>query len=234
MTWFWLGGSAGSVAADDSLELLRRLRMITRRPDTDRDLTNARAYTFLTDAQLELVINFSGHIPDILKGIPVQLSSSDGGETYTLPSEPLGQVEIYPAPFYEPLIEGPLWSPNADYVREGTRKIRMSQGRARTFPNGPWARYVVLPGTIDETHNATLVPNALRRVIPWKAAEMWAETGGLHDPAPYRKRQQAMLWGDPESPGDIGLIPAYKNQHFGTGLTESPFSGHWWRSRDLG
>lgn len=232
--WFWLGGSTQGAAEDNSAELLRRMRLVTRRPENDRDLTNERAYTFLTDAQNELVFNLSAHIPDILKGTPILLTSEDGGETYDFPNEPLGHIEIYPAPYTDPLVEGPLWSLHADYTREGSKKIRMSQGRPRTFANGPWARYIVMPGVIDATRNPTIQPNVIRRVLPWKAAELWAESGNQYDPTPYRNRAQKMLWGDPESPGDLGIIPAYKLQHMSSGAVATPGLGLWWRSRDLG
>jgi hypothetical protein len=235
MTWFWLGGSTQGATTDTSTELLARLRLVTRRPENDRDLTNARAYTFLTDAQTELVYNLSAHIPDIMKGAPKLMTTSDGGLTYSFPNneDPLGSIEIYPAPYMDPLIEGPLWSTTADYAREGSKKIRMANGRARTFADGPWARYIVKPGVIDAAKQPTIQPVDLRRVLPWKAAEIWAETGNQYDPTPYRNRAQKMLWGDPESPGDLGIIPAYKLQHMSSGMTSSPGLGLWWRSPDL-
>lgn len=230
--WFWLGGSSATPSEGfDSAELLSRLRLVTRRPTNDRDLTTQRAYVYLTDAQRELVYNLSGHIPDILKGFPKQLTTSDNGETYDFPTgeDPLGHIEIYPAPYTDPLVEGPLWSATADYSREGSKKIRMAAGRARTFANGPWARYIVKPGTIDASKQPSLVPVDVRVVIPWKAAELWAASGNQYDPTPYRNQVQKMLWGDPESAGDIGIIPAYKVQHQSSGMNSSPGLGLWWR-----
>ena len=129
------------------------------------------------------------------------------------------------------MIEGPLWSASADYTREGTKKIRMSQGRARTFADGPYARYIVKPGTIDATAQPTIQPADLRVVLPWKAAELWASSGNQYDPTPYRNQVQKMLWGDPESPGDIGIIPAYKVQHQTSSM--APGLSLWWRNSDL-
>jgi hypothetical protein len=231
MTWFWLGGTTQGVAGDDSAELLRRLRLVTRRPESDRDLTLQRAYTFLTDAQVELVYNLSAHIPDILKGAPVKLTTSDNGLTYNFPSDPLGHIEVYSGPYTDPLIEAPLWSASGDYTREGTKKIRMNGNVARTFADGPYARYIVKPGVIDATSQPTLQPPDIRRVLPWKAAELWAQTGGMYDPTPYRNQVQKMLWGDPESAGDVGIIPAYKVQHQSSGMDGGVRP--WWRSGDL-
>lgn len=235
MTWFWLGGSTRGEIADDSKELLRQLRIVTNRPETDRDLTDAKGYFFLTRAQEQLTYRLATHIPDILKGAPVKLTTKDNGATYEFPVDPLGHVDIYPAPYAEPLIEAPYWAGYGDYTREGPRVIRMSQGIARTFVDGPWARYVPKPGAIDDVKNPTLVPNDVRRVLPWLAAGMWAQSpGALADPQQFFAEVERQLWGDPQSPGDLGIIGAYKTGHFSSGITQAPNMGLWWRSADLG
>lgn len=232
--WFWLGGATPGAAADDSAELLTRMRLVTRRPKNDRALTDQMAYVWLTEAQRALIYELAAHIPDILKGAPEKMNSLDGGLTYsTVAGEPLGHMEIYAAPYTEPLVEGPLWASASDYTREGARTIRMGGNMARTFADGPYARYVVKPGVIDQTKQPTIQPVDLRRVLPWKAAVMWAEAGGTYDPKPYRKMVQELLWGDPELPGSVGIIQSYKVQHFSSGLLSSPDGGLWYRSRDL-
>ncbi len=232
--WFWLGGTTTGVITDTSAELVARLRRVTKRPLTDRDLTAADAYMYLTDAQTQLAYNLAAHIPDVLKGVPEKMSTPDKGLTYLTAGEALGHIEIYPAPYRDPLVEGPLWSGTTDYTREGPRKIRMCGNRARTFTDGPYARYVRKPGVIDETNQPTLEPHDARRILPYLAAALWAEAGGVHDPSPYLRTAERLLWGSPDSAGDVGLIPSYKVAHFSSGLLSGPGPHLWTRGPDLG
>lgn len=230
--WFWLGGSSKGAAADDSKELLSQLRVITDRPPSDRDLTDAKGYLFLSHAQTALTYRLAAHIPDVLRLPPEKMATSDGGITYQTKFDILGHAEIYPGPQLPPLIEGPYWDGRADYTREGPRSIRFL--RARSFPDGPYARYVAKPGVIDDVSQPTLQPTDARRILPWLAAALWAEAGGTADPSPYLRTVERLLWGDPSMSGDIGLIPSYKTQHF-TGSLSGRMTGRdlWWRSPDL-
>ena len=236
MTWFYLGGSTQGVAADNSVELLALLRTITNRPATDLNLTDAKGYIFLTAAQNALVYRIAAHLPDLMKTAPEKMTTTDGGRTYRISKEALGSIEIYPfLGADQPLIEGPYWDVRADYTKEGTQTIRMQGNRPRIFADGPYARYVVKPGVIDPASLPTIVPNDLRRVLPWMAAAMWAATPGSgDDPEPYAAMVETLLWGDPASPGDLGIIPSYKLQHFSSGLSGTTTLDLWTRSPDLG
>lgn len=230
MTWFWLGGSTLGAAADDSKELLAQLRVVTNRPDTDRDLTDAKGYVFLTHAQTSLLYTLASHIPNTLKGAPEKMTTADSGATYTHANEAIGQVEIYPSKTTRlALVEGPYWDDRADYVREGPKTIRLFT--PRTFVDGPYARYIAKPGVIDTASQPTILPLDVRRVLPWQAAGMWAAAGNIEDPTGYFTMVEHMLWGDPNSPGSVGLIPAYKLQDFTSGISGEPGVGQlWWRS----
>ena len=236
MTWFWLGGTTQGVAAEDSKELLKQLRIVTQRDglQVDRDLTDAKAYLFLTQAQRLLTYDLVTHLPELMKGAPEKMTTTDNGLTYSTSKDPLGHIEVYENLRSEiPLVEGPLWSPNADFSREGPRKIRMQGNVVRTFTDGPYARYVKKPGVIDDVQQPTLEPADVRMVLPWKAAALWAMSGNGYDPAPYVRMVEIMLWGDPESPGSVGIIPAYKTQYASSGA-DGQAVGLWWRSADLG
>lgn len=234
MTWFFLGGSTHGEAAENSAELLARLRMITNRPANDRHLTNANGFLHLTDAQTALVYRLAAHLPDLMMGPLEKMTAGADGLTYTTKQDILGHAEFYPDTLTgrSPLTEGPRWDLGADYTREGPRTIRLI--RLRTFPDGaPYARYVQKPGVIDDTNQPALQPADVRRVLPWMAAASWAETGGTYDPSPYLRQVERLLWGDPNSAGDLGIIPSYKLQHFAGGGVQAPDSGYWWRSPDL-
>lgn len=229
MSWFWLGGSTQGAAAGDSRELLKQLRIVTGRPDTDRDLTDAKGFLFLTQAQSALLYTLANHIPEVLKGPPEKMTTVDGGITYTTAGEPVGHVEIYPSKTSRvPFVMGPYWDDRADYSIEGTKTIRFYG--PRTFADGPYARYVRKPGVIDDVAQPILLPQDARRVLPWLAAGLWAASGNIEDPTGYFTTVEHLLWGDPRSPGDIGLIPAYKLQHAnGGGLSDVGGLSLWWR-----
>ncbi len=233
--WFWLGGTqqGPTTVTDTSAELLARMRMHTKRPANDRDLTDDYGYLYLTDAQSALMYRISAHIPDVVKSIPEKMTTADNGATYNTALDPLGHMEVYAAPYTQPLIEGPMWDERADFTREGPRTIRMSRGRARLFSDGPWARYAKKPGLIDTSSQPTLQPADARRIIPWQAAALWAESGGAHDPSPYLRQVQTLLFGDPNSEGDLGLIPSYKLQYSNPGPVGSS-QELWYRNVDLG
>jgi hypothetical protein len=236
MTWFWLGGNVQGAAAENSAELLKQLRIVTQRDGlvNDRDLTDAKAFLFLTQAQRMVTYDLVTHLPELMKGAPEKMTTSDGGLTYSTSKDPLGHIEVYENLRSEiPMTEGPLWSPIADFTREGTRKIRMQGNIARTFSDGPYARYVKKPGVIDAVSQPTLEPADLRMILPWKAAMLWAMSGNGYDPAPYARMVEIMLWGDPDSPGSVGAIQSYRSQYSSSGSDGSSL-GLWWRSPDLG
>lgn len=231
MSWFWLGGTQHGVATDDGKELLRQLRIVANRPDTDRDLTSDRGYLFLTQAQRAVFKELQSHCPALMVGVPEKLTTTDNGATYVTRDDASGHIEIYASPLSrEMLIEGPYWADDCDYTREGMRTIRMQ--RARTFPDGPYARYVHQPGVIDDVQAPTMQPAEARSVLPWMAAGMWAATGNIDDPTGYFTMANRLLWGDSSIPGSVGLIPSYKLQYASTGQGGG-VPDLWWRSPDL-
>lgn len=236
MVWFYLGGKEKGISAEDSQELLRQLRIVTQRDGlvADRDLTDAKGYLFLTHAQRALFYRIATHLPELMKGAPEKMTTTDGGLTYQTRSDPIGHIEIYDNKYSEqPLVGGPLWDASADYTVEGVKKIRMQGNRLRVFADGPYARYVKKPGVIDDVSAPSLEPTDARSVLPWMAAALWAQSGNLHDASGYLRMVTTMLTGDPDDPSDPGIIGAYKQQHAMSGMSGAG-PNLWWRSQDLG
>lgn len=237
--WFFLGG--GTLGDTDWLheELLQRLLDITGQPSDSPDLSAARAWQFLTDAQFRVAYQISQHIPWTNYAAPELLETADAGvgALWKLPEdgasrqkEWMGRIEVYDRLTDPPLGQGQFYDECADYCLEGPYSIRLVQNRTRTWSGGaPYVRYMKKPGVIDTSRDPEILPKDARAVVVLWAAARWARRAGGRDPWPYEEEGRIMLWGDPEM-GYGGIIPSYKLQDQGQGHS----SGPWWRSSDLG
>lgn len=126
------------------------------------------------------------------------LTTSDGGETYDFPSGvwPMGSIEVYSTKVRGNLLRpGTEWDRNADYTWEGD-KIRIPNGKTKTFSDGPYARYMVGPGTISASVEPTLKPISINVLLVATAAALWADRGGMKDPQPFLRMAQQHWAGD--------------------------------------
>lgn len=207
------------MAEFDTADLVSRCQLYRRRPSTDEATTTPNWYTMLSDAERHWKRIIAAHYPKQMYGAPQALTSSDGGYTYTFPSSeqsPLA-VLVLSSPTGTVLNPGPYWSSEHDYVLE-SGQIRMTLGRARTFADGPYARFVTAPAAITESVTSTIKPVELRQIIVYHACALDAMRGGMDDPAPYEKMAQWAAWGNPNLPGDVGMIGALKAQDTMGGL----------------
>lgn len=227
------------MALYDSADLLARCKRLAARPATDGDKgpTDATAddlwYAFLTDAQLIWVREMATHVPSQMYTME-KLTTADAGLSYDFAAEPLGNYEIRESPTGKLLLPGPEWDPGYDFVPAG-QKIRFAGQKAKQFTNGPWARYVKVPGVISAAAEPTLSPTHARQLLVYRACILWAQRGGLRDPAPYQAEEDDTWYGDPLK-GRVGLLGALKQQAFLAGGEAVPGigSGDWWRYIDSG
>jgi hypothetical protein len=164
----------------------------------------------LTDAHAYWYGQVAVHCPYVLFGAPTTMVTADGGVTYTFPSdtEPLA-VEVYASATGPELKASSFGDGDGDYVWEGSR-IRMVTNTARTFTNGPIARWVAPPTTIDGSTAPTLKPARARVLAVYRACALWASAGGLRDPAPFYTLEQRTWLGDPDR-GDTGILGELKS-----------------------
>ena len=163
---------------DTSALCLAALRRYIREPSatTGSWPQDADLYAMLTDAENAVKQDLAPRIPHVLLQ-QTQLTSSDGGYTYTFGTDsegnrvyPLGQVEVFSTPSDVP--HYPL-RPYEDFVPEGNQ-IRMPGNSPRTFPsNGPVARFVPMTLKIDGSTNPTLMPMQARELIVIEAARRY-------------------------------------------------------------
>lgn len=220
----------------DSPDLLARVKRYAKRPSVDEAFDNGDWYALLTEAEQKWKPILAVHMPGPMYNAPQQLTKVGDGETYTFPDEtdPPLAIELYTGPNGNVLTPGAYHDPNADYVWEGTR-IRMVRGRARTFSDGPYGRWVSAPGEIDEETDSTIQPAKNRVLLVFDALERWASIGGYMDPLHWTKQLQKALYGDPAVPGDIGIL-GDKAQDYAAGMAAIAQGGpyRWWRPGDNG
>ncbi len=223
------------MAAWDSADLLSRLRYLIGRPTVDEALTDAQAYQLLADAQDRVNEDLAAHVPHLNYGAPELMTTSDGGYTYSTLYDIIGDAEIYPTLKAQPMRCGAFWDGSADYCLEGTKTIRMTVNRTRSFSAGPYARYVRADvPAISASQAPTIKPDRARALIVFRAAALWAARGGKRDPLPYETEYTRAAWGNPLT-GSVGLIPTEKAKVFGQGSAAiSDVPSAWWNSGDLG
>jgi hypothetical protein len=216
----------------DSADLLARFKRITNRPTLDESLTDAQIYDYLTEAEIKVADLIAVHVPESQYGAPQKLTTSDDGETYSFPSSinPMGAVEIKPSKTGEPLVEVAEWDCGAHGFVRQQNVIRWPCQKKRTFADGPWARFMTPPAGISATSEPSLVPAEINILVLYKAAAMWAKRGGLRDPRPYETQFSNLAWGDPEQPGDVGMIGRLKLQYGHMGHQAYSGGGKWWRN----
>lgn len=220
----------------DSLNLVRKCINRARRPDTDEEMlesdgvTNAW-YDLLSEAQDHWVRRIAAIYPEALYGAPVKLTTADGGYTYTFgndadgqPIFPIGHVELRESRTGRVLIPGADWQDN-DFVMEGN-KIRIPNGRTKTFTSGPYARFVAPPTNISAAVQPVINPPQARVLIVLRAVITWATNGNLRDPSPWEREEQSQ-WET--------IANAYRTQfHLSGAQAIDDDYGEWWKGIDTG
>jgi hypothetical protein len=213
-----------AVAPWSSADLLRRCQRAAQLPADDEAMTADAWYDLLTSAQAEWYPELAAHVPHVLYSAPRQLTSFDGGRTYRFgddvdgrPVMPVGEVQVFRSERDASQPEGAsAWSLRAgdDFIAEGDLLRMRTTGGASVFPEGgPWVRVIDPPGVIDADHEPVLLPTHARKLLVFGAVEEWATQGGLRDPSPWIGRARKVAYGDPSTPGSVGLIAALKLQY---------------------
>lgn len=213
------------MATWDSADLLARCKRIANRPTVDAGMADVDWYAFLAQAQRDWAGILATHYPTANMNAPELMTTSDSGLTYSVATYPLGRMEIRDS------LGGALLVPCADYedgdfVPEG-QTIRMPGGRARTFAAGPYARYVSMPLEMDGSTQPVLKPAQARQLLVYRALVIYAMRMGIN-PAPYQKLEQDAAWGDPNTPGMVGIVASLKAQYAGNTSGYDPAGDAWY------
>lgn len=219
----------------DSPDLLARFKRLAQRPVTDSSLADSDIYALLTEGEGYWLGQWATHFPWLLWTAPTLLTSADGGVTYTFPGAitPI-KVELYSS-LQGPLLRpGAYWDGSCDYVWEGNR-LRIPSGLPTTFGNGPYARYIVGPGTIDALTASQVTPDWCRILVVHRAIIEWASRGGFRDPTPFENLENKAFYGEPQR-GQLGILATLKTQNpfYGAGAWRQPNLDMSWLHRQPG
>ena len=215
------------MALYDTADLLARSRRAAKRPATDAQVADTDWYAWLTEAQIKWVSKIANVAASVMYGAPTKLTTSDSGVTYDFPSEPVGQVEVRESPTGRIWIPCTEWESGGDFVHENDR-IRFPDQKAKIFGDGPYARWVAMPGVIDASSEPTLKPKHARLLLVHQACIYYAESGGNRDPAPFRSNMNDLWLGDPGDPDQQGLKAALKKQFAFSGAVASKATPKWY------
>jgi hypothetical protein len=220
---------------ETSAGLLSFVKFYCGLPEVNEEMSDDRWWMLLSLAQESVFQTLVTHIGHVMYVPPERMYTLDGGFTYQFERVPHGQAEIRESRIGWVMQSGAEFNEGADYTIEGERTIRWTNNDRRVFPGGgPWARYAVAPSSISATKPPTLLPRKARVCIAWKALELWAMRAGRRDPSPYSAQLQRWLWGDPSTPGMVGIIAEFKTQHINQGGVDAPSTrGRWWDNPDL-
>lgn len=213
---------------------------MAKRPATDEDMADADWYALLTEAQVYWTGQIAQHWPQTnWQATPEQLTTTDGGQTYTFAKTVMSGGEVRASRNGVLLRCGAEWDDSADFVVEpdgaDSLRLRTPSGRSRVYPNGPWARYVAVPGALDAGNPPTMQPAHMRLLLVPRACVLYATRGGERDPKPYLFQEQRLWAGDPNIEGDTGFMGELKTKFFGQGLAAVNVDwGNWWNSPDFG
>lgn len=160
----------------ESSDLLAKFNLLAGRPTTDA-IDNPTKYGYLADGEEYVIDRIAGISAKTLYGAPAQLTTADGGYTYTFgtdgngyPLFPLGRARIYNSLAAIP--SAPL-RPDFDYLDEGVR-IRSTNN---TPLAGPLYWYGLTPTQrISATVQPVLMPPSARMLDVIAAVKMFAES----------------------------------------------------------
>ena len=199
-----------------------------RRPSTDAGTSDAEWYNLLTLAEAKYKPIIVAHYPAAMYAAAgvVALTSSDN-KVWTIPNVndyALG-IQILRSETGEPLKAGAYWDQGSDYVMEGAT-IRITRGRE--LSTTPYARVVAGPKAITASVDSAILPKQLRILLVYHACALDAGRGGMDDPSYYETMEKEAAWGDPDSPGDLGLLGALKIQNTLIGAAGYQGPIRWW------
>jgi hypothetical protein len=217
------------MAMYDSADLLARCKRLLPRPTSDEAISDADFYKFLGEAQQRVVGLFAFHCPEAMYGAPTLLTTADSGATYTFGTDsatglnvsPIGHIEIRESKTGAMIPPASEWDTTTlGYLFESD-KIRFPGQKTRTFSDGPYARFITMPGLLDGSTAPTLKPAFARELLVFDACERAAVRLG-QDPTPYGQMFDARF---PE------ILQAVISAYHGAGrvATQGDGGNLWWR-----
>lgn len=211
------------MALYDSADLLSRTKNLFPRPTSDELITDPVRYQMLGDAQRRVVSLIAFHCPEMMYGAPTLLTTADSGATYTFGTgvTPIGHIELRESKTGAMIPPASEWDTTTTGYLFEAEKIRWPGQKTRTFADGPYCRFVTMPGVLDGSTAPTLKPEFARELLVYGACSSLASICG-EDPSRFDAMFNAR-W--PE------ILSAMQTAHSGAGIVgvQGGRGGVWWR-----
>lgn len=217
------------MTAEDAVKDVRR-RLLNRPTDDDLHQYPDDYYHALTLAVAWMRRKIAGHAPGLLYETHGPIASLDGGVTYVLPSDHLGEIEIWTPP-------GPprgrlLHSSNPeDLVDEGAyiqgRTITML--RTTNYSPGVYVRWIPATRAIKDREEETDIPEYTDEAVKQYAAYLMAsKPGSLLEAQTFLTQANREFDGDPDSVSDDGILGRLKRSQAGQAASTAGGAGRPW------
>lgn len=225
-----------------SADLVAMCKEKAGRPTVDAQMDDAAWYRLLTEAQDALVGEIAARVPSALAHQYATLDTDDGGATFTFGRDvygelafPMGHVEVWARESGgRVLFAASYENKGGDFVIE-PKRIRTPGNSARTYADGPYARWVGVPAAITASVQPIIQPRPMRVLLVYYALMLWAERGQRRDPAPWAMAFRREWLGEPNGTGQLGWAGQLQLR-FTTNMV--PASGRqdmaWWQAADWG
>lgn len=213
----------------DASDCLVRVKLYASRPASDETMSDGQWYALMTEAEREWVGVMAAQFPNIMIGPPEKMTTPDSGATYyfSASATPLA-VQIFDGLNGNLMLPGTNWDDSSRYIWEGDH-IRFPRGQTRTFGDGPYARYIRQPAAaLSAAATMTLKPDYARILIVYRTLAKWASIGDLRNSEVWERRETQAWIGNPNTPGDVGILGTLKlqNTFWGT-AAHSGSDGSW-------
>ena len=160
-----------------STDLLTRFNEWANRPASNDTITDAQKYRRLSDGQDQVILECANLMGRILFSAPTQMTSSDGGYTYTYGTDGNGYATFPLAGFIYPTenaIPAYPWVPQRDYLDEGTQIRGLYDAPISV---APWFYGIIQPQQLSASVQPVIQPTPSRVLIVIQAVKLFAEEG---------------------------------------------------------
>lgn len=202
------------MAEYDSSAMLSLMKLEMKRPTNSPDVDDTILYQDLTEG-LRWVSSILAKHGLEMNAVWEQATTSDN-MTYTITTQPDVIVMLRDGRNGPFLMLGTDGDPHADLVWQGTTFL-VPDNQTRAFGGGLQVRYIPQETAITASVQPTLQPARARLVAVYHAAEIFLGRGGYRDVSFLTAKKSAALFGDPNVPGDCGIIGSRKQAFAGPG-----------------
>lgn len=160
-----------------SSDLLAAFSAASGIPSGSTTVTDATKYTYLAQAQDQVIVQIANTVGNTLWGNPTLMTSADGGYTYTFGTDGNGySLFLLDGHIYPNLNSVPSapWVPGQDYIDEG---ILIRSLNNTPFAVAPYFQGITTPAAMSASVQPVLYPPYARILIPIRAVQNFAEYG---------------------------------------------------------